>query len=251
MSTEVVRTERRAAIAPVDEASQVMSLLAAGLERGVPPESLEKLVLLHEHIQRRNAELEFSRALVAFQDDCPVIPRSSTAKIVTGSGSGYEYKFADYEQIMETIRPSLTKHGLSVSFDASAAGPLLKCTCTLRHSNGHSAMSSFELPTENKSGATPQQKYGGALTYAKRMTLIAILGLTLGDPDPENVSDPTPVTSDALANIRALLAEVCPTEPEAQRFYKFMGVTRLEDIRQTRYAEAIRALENKRKAGAK
>lgn len=223
-----------------------MEMLRQGVAQGLSPEALEKLTGLLDRVQRRQAELEFAGALVAFQDACPVIPKSSTAKIVTGSGSGYEFKFADFEQIVETIRPHLTAQGLSFSFDASASGANLRCVCTLRHANGHSITSAFELPTENKSGATPQQKFGGALTYAKRTTLVSVLGLTLGDPDPENEMDPSTVTPEEAAMLRSMIAEV---NADLGRFLKFFEAKSVEDIRRNRYAEAVRALERKRKEG--
>lgn len=231
---------------PTDEGQAVFALMQQAIEKGGDAvDALERLVDLQERVARRRAELEFAGALVAFQQDCPVIPKSSTAKIVTKSGAGYEFKFADYEQIMETLRPHLAKHGFSPTFDADASGAMLKCTCTLHHRNGHSISSSFTLPTENASGATPQQKFGGALTYAKRMTLVAVLGLTLGEPDPEGDADPTPITAHQAANLEALITEV---GADRAKFLAFMGVASVAEIRATEHDKAVRALEQKRRA---
>lgn len=232
---------------PKDEGEAVFALMQQAIAQGGDAvAALERLVDLQERVAKRRAELEFAGALVTFQQDCPVIPRSSTAKIVTKSGSGYEFKFADYEQIMETLRPHLARHGFSPTFDADASGTMLKCTCTLHHRNGHKVTSSFTLPTENASGATPQQKYGGALTYAKRMTLVAVLGLTLGDPDPDGDADPTPITAEQAANLEVLMAEV---KADRGKFLAFMGVASVAEIRAAHHDKAVRALEQKRKAG--
>lgn len=242
----VVAPERTALVAKMDDAGQVNDLFRLAFEKGgATPEALAQLVALKERIDRRNAELEFAQAMVAFQETCPPIERTSTAKIATRSGAGYEYKFADFEQIVETVRPHLQRHGLSFTFDSTTDGKMLTCTCVLRHVNGHSIPSSFTLPTDTASAMSAQQAVGAALTFAKRQCIVSVLGLSLTDPDPDGGAGTTPITDEQAADITALMEEVKADRP---RFLKHFGVASVADLRQSQHREAVTMLQRKRGA---
>jgi len=248
MTAIEVRTERPLALAPDGGQLDLQRLFEQTLAQGAGSvEALGKLVDLHERMQRRSAELEFSRALVEFQATCPAIPRSSTANIATKSGGTFSYTYADLEQIVETIRPHLAAHGLSFTFDSVADGKALKCACTLRHANGHSITAGFALPTDSASAMSEQQKVGAALTFAKRQALVAVLGLTLTDPDPEGEANPSTLTKEQATALEALLAE---TGSDVEKFKKHFGIKFIADLRQTHYPEAVRMVERKRKASS-
>jgi hypothetical protein len=221
--------------------------MARALEKG--PEAvgaLERLIDLHERIQRRNAELEFAGALARFQDQCPAIPRTSSAQIVTKSGGSYGYKYADFEQIVETTRPHLRANGFSFTFDAASRDGQLVVTGTLRHINGHLVTSSFSLPTSaSNPGMSEQQKVGAAMTFAKRQVLCSLLGLSLTDPEADG-QDPTKMSESQVANLRALLSEVDRDGKTLARLLALLGVDRLEDALARQYDAAVRSLENKR-----
>jgi hypothetical protein len=152
------------------------------------------------------------------------------------------------EEIVGTVRPHLALHGFSFSFDSKTDGKMLTCTVTLRHANGHRETSSFTLPTESASGASEQQKAGGALTYAKRQCLISILGLSLTDPEPTPAVVQKSVTEDQVATLDALMSEVNVT---AEAFCKRFSVESVSALPGSRYVEAVRSLESRRKAGAR
>lgn len=234
-----------AALAPIqDEGAQVMGLMQQAIERGVSVDALGKLVELQERVMRRRAELEFSQARAEFQNVCPPIPRSSKAKITTKSGTSFEYAYADFEQVVETVRPHLHARGFSFTFDSETDGKMLTCICHLRHANGHTIASRFALPTESASAMSEQQKYGAALSFAKRQSLVSVLGLALTDPEPEGGSVSEPITAEQAANLSALIAE---TGVVLTKFTHHFGVARLDVMRQNQYPEAVALLEARRK----
>jgi len=232
-----------------DMPEQVLALFQQALAQGeTGVGALEKLVDLQERMHRRRAELEFSLALAEFQKACPSIARSSTAKITTRSGGGYEFTYADMEEIVGTVRPHLAANGFSFSFDSKTDGRMLTCVVTLRHANGHRETSSFTLPTESASGASEQQKVGGALTYAKRQCLIAVLGLSLTDPEPTPAVAVASITEEQCATLAFLMLEVNVT-PEA--FCKRFSITAVNALPAARYAEAVKSLESRRKGATR
>lgn len=247
MSDDHASVETDAALVVArQEGAQVMALFEKALSGGVSADALEKLVMLKMKMDDRNAALDFANALSEFQQRCPPIPRTSTAQIATRSGGGYQYRYADFEQIAETTKPHLVALGLSYTFDSSVAGGNLTCTCTLRHVNGHMVSSSFTLPTSSSSAMSDQQRFGAALTFAKRQTLISVLGLALTDPEaPGEGSDPTLVDEDQAAKLKALAEEV---KADAAKFLAYLGVESFGAIPAARYGEAVAALEQKRRA---
>jgi len=247
--TEVATRQTTALTTQADMPPQVFELFQMALAKGeAGVNALEKLVDLQDKIQRRNAEQEFHRALAEFQESCPPVQKSSTAKITTNGGGGYSFTYADLEEIISTVRPHLSRNGFSFTFDSSVeASKLLTCTCTLHHAHGHSMSSKFTLPIENGSGASDQQKTGGALTYAKRQCLISVLGLALADPEEAGAKAPPveAINEAQRANILALLDE---TKVAPAKFCQRFNIVSVADLPVTLYAEAVRLLEAKRKA---
>jgi len=230
---------------------QVFELFTLALSKGAEGVgALKDLVALQDQMQRRNAELEFSRALAEFQESCPSVNKSSSAKISTRSGANYGFTYAGLEEIIETVRPLLTRLGFSFTFDTEATAQMLKCTCILRHSHGHEMRASFSCPTENASGASAQQKFGGANTYAKRQCLVSVLGLSMTDvdaDDPEGTGSKF-VTEDQAANIEALLTE---TGANRAKFLAVCGAKSVAEIPGGAYLMAVNMLQAKRSGGAK
>ena len=175
-----------AAVAPRDAGTSptaITAMLTLAIEKGVDVAALEKLVALHERVSDRAAAVEFAEAMSAFQNECPPISKTSEAKITSGSGGQYSYRYAELDEIARTVRPLCHKHGLSYSWDSLMEGEKLTCTCIVRHVNGHQITAHFTAPTESKAGMSSQQKHAAALTYARRQSLIQALGLTTCDPD--------------------------------------------------------------------
>jgi len=150
------------------------------------------------------------------------------------------------DQIAGIVGPILSDLGISYSWDSAVEGETLKCACTLRHSNGYSVSSNFACPTDTRAAMTGAQKFGAALTYARRQSLIQVLGLTTCDPDNDAATEAamTPINATQAAEIRALIKEV---GADPARFLAFMKVKTLEDIRD--FSRAMNALHSKRLRG--
>lgn len=222
------------------------AVLHLAIEKGITPEGLEKLVALHERMAARSAAQEFAQSMAAFQSECPSIRKESTAQIATRSGGSYSYKFAELDTIARTIQPLMNKHGLSYTWDSTMNGGTLECTCTVRHVNGHSVTAKFACPTDSASAMSNQQKNAAALTYARRQSLIQVLGLTTCDPDTDGAGSAagSKISESQAANIDHVIDEV---GVDRVRFLAYFGVQSLEDIPASRFGEAMRLLEEKRK----
>ena len=96
---------------------------------------------------------------------------------VNKDAKGYGYNYASFDNVVETIAPELTAQGLGYThtFDGQ------DIVCTLFNAEGETITSKLTLSTEILKGMNASQSMGAAITYARRYTLTAILGLVTDD----------------------------------------------------------------------
>ena len=228
------------------QAGEVSELVSLAIREKVPVEVLERLVALQERVTERNARMAFFEAVAAFQEEVTEIPKSRTAKIATRGGSSYSYTFAPLESITRTIRQPLRNHGLSYSWDTEPGErpDVLDVVCVLRHIDGHEERSRFPVPMKTDAAMSDAQKAGAALTYGRRQSLVAVLGLTTADEDNDAPAEVAFITDSQAADLEALASEV---KADRAAFLKFLGVSSFAAIPAARYREAVASLERKRK----
>lgn len=101
---------------------------------------------------------------------------------ITKSTQGYGYKYATLESLLDTVRPILNRHGLSVSQHTDEYGVL---ATRIRHSSGQWIESRMKLrDPEPESKRSYEQAYGSQLTYMRRYQLLALLG---AQPEGEDI----------------------------------------------------------------
>jgi len=120
---------------------------------------------------------EYSLALVAAIGELSNVPK-------TAANPYFKSKYAPLDAIIDATRPILLKHGLAISqtplFMEGTAG----VETTIIHKGGHSTTTTLLLPLKDQS----PQGVGGAITYARRYALAAVLGIASEDDDDGNVS---------------------------------------------------------------
>ena len=229
--------------------SAIAAMLQTALEKGIPVEGIEKLVMLHERVSDRAAAQEFAAALADFQRACPPIPHNKGAAFVTKAGAKVEYSYASLDEIARDAGPLLHERGFSYGWDSKLDEKgTLTCVCTLRHLNGHSTTATFSCPTASDAAMSAPQKVAAALKFAERQTLSQVLGLSTCDPDDDagESEGREPISEEQFATLESLITEV---GADRKRFLSYLGVEKLEDVTRAAYRGAVTALEQKRKGG--
>lgn len=123
---------------------------------------------------------ELAKALAAAQGEFKPIVKDKVVK-----SSSYSYRYADLATVRDAVTPALTKHGLSVvhTFKPNG-GQVMYLETLLMHSSGQYITSTYQVPAIGK-----QQEIGSAVTYARRYSLCAILGVVAEDDDDGNAAD--------------------------------------------------------------
>jgi len=127
---------------------------------------------MQSHSEQLN---DLAAALVKAQAQFPNIDMDGKGQV----GQNRDYKYATLAHIIKTVTPVLTANGLSVVQTCEPTAPgALRVTTTLLHASGQFLEGTLEMPA----GSTAQQA-GSAMTYARRYSLAAILGVAADEDD--------------------------------------------------------------------
>jgi len=110
----------------------------------------------------------------------------------------FKTKYASLDSVLDAVTPALCKHGL-VIVQPLQSGRVLNTH--LYHESGEVMTSMFELPD-----ISDIQKIGSALTYARRYSVCALLGITADEDNDGNAGKggDKPVSNAKPANQSAL-----------------------------------------------
>lgn len=163
--------------APTAEAANMMAVIArAAADPACDLDKMERLLAMHERMQAKQAQAEFSDALASLQADLPSIGER-------GNAAG-RYTFALWEDINAAIKPILQRHGFALSFRTDTTAGVT-VTGVLSHRNGHSESTSITLPPDPSGNKNAVQAVASAVQYGKRYTAGALLNLTSHGEDDD------------------------------------------------------------------
>jgi hypothetical protein len=104
----------------------------------------------------------------------------------TADNPFFKSKYAPLSDILNLVRPTLAKHGLSVIQAPSGDGDKIIITTRLMHSSGEWIEA---CPLSLKADKATAQGAGSAITYGRRYSLAAILGISSEDDDDGNEAE--------------------------------------------------------------
>lgn len=199
-----------ALLQPDDDRNRMMMLISQAIDKGVPIETLERLLDMSEKMKASNAAEQFAVAMASFQADCPIIKK--TKGVPTKSGI-VAYRYAPIESIVAQVKFLLQQHGFSYSIltTTNMNDKTVTATCIAKHVLGHSESSSFSVPLGDGTAVmSNSQVVAAALTFAKRYAFCNCFGILTGDTDNDG-ANVTPkeekVTILQLQEIAELLAQ--------------------------------------------
>ncbi len=197
------------------------ALIARAIDAGSGIETMERLVALAKDVRAEQAREAWYSAMSEFQRQCPSVLKTSAAKIQTARAA-YSYRWASLDEIASTIQPVMGELGLSIAWRHRVEPAQVVVSCRVSHALGHvedSGEVAMPIVQGDGTGASPQQRVGVALTYAKRYALLGVTGIAPADPDdtdaasPEPPGDPAP--TERSGNGRDAASVI--TEPQMKR----------------------------------
>jgi len=165
-------------------------MLALAIINKTAPETLAKLMDLHERWAKAKARTAYVEAMAAFKKEAPaVIVKASKVDFSTSRGRT-NYNYANLGDIVQQITAMLSRHSLSVSWETGNADPQrgITVTCHVTHSEGHRESVTLSAPADESGNKNKIQAVGSTVTYLQRYTLMAALGLATADMDDDGQS---------------------------------------------------------------
>ena len=123
-----------------------------------------------------------SKAFVAIQAELPQIVFDDTVSVTMKSGGRYSFKYASLPNIMQTIKPILTKYKTAIC-QLIGTGTI---TTRLIHESGECLESVSTLPFQSN---MTNQEMGSVISYFRRYTIISMLGIVADEDEDGNIAD--------------------------------------------------------------
>jgi hypothetical protein len=137
----------------------------AALNPDVDIDKMERLLQMQERVMDRQAMMAYSASMAAMQTELPSIEERGQ----TNNGC-----YATLEDIVDTLRPIMQKHGFAVSFRIQTKERGIEVTGVLMHKDGHREETSMLLPADISGNKNAVQAFGSSTSYGKRYVLCAL-----------------------------------------------------------------------------
>lgn len=203
-------------------------------------------------MQKSESVASISKALSSFQAEVKN-PHN------TADNPFFKSKYAPLNEILNDVRPLLAKHGLSViQSPSSIDGQAIGVTTTLLHESGEWIETD---PFFVKAEKVNAQGAGSCVTYIRRYSLSAILGISSEDDDDGNhVSKPEPpkeqlktdiITEASIKALHAIRNDRKVTEDEfkaglSQMFKR--EIKSLKDLSEKEARSVIKVMNQKKES---
>ena len=224
-----------------------MEMLDRALASGAAPETLEKLLALHERWEANQGRKAFDEAMAAAKAEIPTIRKNRTVDFTSSKGRTH-YKHEDLAEIAATVNPILGKYGLSYRFKTTnAPNEPITVTCIITHRQGYFEETTLSGPRDESGNKNAIQQVGSTLTYLQRMTLKAALGLAAAEDDDGRKSeepDAGPISQEQASKVLALIEE---TGTDIEKFCQYLGIEAVPEITTAQLPRALAMLEKKRR----
>lgn len=122
---------------------------------------------------------ELFSALAEFQDECPEIIKDKTVEVKKNGKFLYEFDYASLGNMIETVTPTLSKHGLSVTQSVGNSGVITM----IGHKSGQWLITEpLQVDFDGD-----EQSQGSSITYKRRYQFGGALNLdSIKDDDANN-----------------------------------------------------------------
>lgn len=193
----------------VIQPSSVLSVIErAATDPNIDIEKMERLLAMHERLLAADASKSYSIAMASAQSQ---MKRISADAVNAHTKS----KYASYAKLDSALRPIYSDHGFALSFNTEESGKddVLRVTCRVSHTNGHSERFQIDMPADGKSAKggdlmTKTHATGAAATYGMRYLLKMIFNVAVGEDDTDGNMPKNIISVDQAAELKGIIEEI-------------------------------------------
>lgn len=215
---------------PSSEAAAIFSMIErVASAPDVPIERVEQLFKLYTQMDAERARRSYHAAFAQMQPSLPAVERK---------GKSHNGKYARFEDIIGTIMPTLAEHGFGLSFRTTEAASKVIVTCHLSHKDGHSESTEYAFPYDGSGNKNAIQAIASAISYGKRYTMNALLGIATRDEDDDGNAACAGETIDE-AQVIELSNMMKERGVTIDKFLAGMKIESMSDLPKARFNEAV------------
>lgn len=208
----------------------------------VDMDKLERLIVLNREMRAEQARTDFDAALADMQPEIPSIIEGGK---IEHSGRLIS-TYALFEDINDTIKPILHKHGFALSHRLTYPDKQIVVTGILSHRGGHREQTQFIAEADSSGAKNNIQARKSTISYGMRTVTCALLNITTrGADDDGNAGGGAPAMSeDHQATVTALCDEINSTMlAKVLQSYKAKTLAQVAD---TEYPGIVARLNKRR-----
>ena len=148
----------------------------AKLPPGTSADQIERLIEAFGKIKADRARRAYDAAMIQMQPTLPIIAER---------GKTEKHTYALFEDLIETVRPILSRHGFALTHHVEASGNKVRVVAILAHIGGHREETSLVLPFDTSDGKSEIHAEASAVSYGRRITSVSILGIVSRGEDDD------------------------------------------------------------------
>jgi hypothetical protein len=157
-----------------NEGSQIDRMIEVALRKGGDLDRVEKFYELKLRYEADEARKAFIAAKAAFKAEPIMLTKDKENK-------QYKSMYTTLGNLVNTVTPFLSKHGLSINWTQTQSDGFVTVTCILEHALGHKETNSFTAPIDTSGQKNAIQQLKSTITYARGITFEGICGLASSD----------------------------------------------------------------------
>jgi ERF superfamily len=223
-----------------DMAGELMEIIAkAARDPSVDVDKMERLLLMQERVQARDAESQFNVAMAKAQSE--MRPVSADADNLQTKS-----RYASYAQLDRALRPIYAANGFALSFDEgeSPKAEHVRILCYVSHVAGHTRTYHRDMPADGKGAKggdvmTKTHAAGAAGSYGARYLLKGIFNVAVGEDDNDGNDVAEYIDERQIKTINDMIGE---HDLDTQKFCNYMGVPNVPALLARDYRAAIEAI---------
>ena len=235
----------------LDESTVLLQVIArAAGDSRIDLDRMERLMAMEERLSAKRAERAFVDAMAKFKETAPEIMKDKHVHFDTrDQGGSVDYYHAPLGGVVAAVVGGLGTVGLSHTWEIDQSSPMIKVTCVLTHTGGHSTRTSMQAAADNSGKKNAIQQVASAISYLQRYTLLAATGLATQDMDDDagntgaGGDDIVRLSEEQIKDLDRRLVE---TKSNKASFLNYMRVRSLDEIQAAAYQDCVRVIENKR-----
>jgi len=180
-----------------------------------------------------NATPELFAALAKAQGEVENASKAS-------SNPHFKSKYADLAEILNTVRPTFSAHGIAIIQSSSYDGQMVSVTTILAHATGGFVESEASCVPAKTDG----QGIGAATTYLRRYSLAAMAGIAQEDDDGNSASHNKPLPASPF-DISAIKTKITELGIDEEALLSFIGATSIDALSSEQARKALAAIAKK------